>query len=187
MMNPNPGNAVHPNQILVSSQQQQKQGFVNNHGHGGQQVAMDAYGRPVHNPSKVPASATNTMANMGRSSSGGSQPQQPHQGHHQQRPQNQQQHHQQQQQRNMSLPYSQPQQKSSRSSQQQHRHSSGKPLVYITYMIIPIKEKIAIVLSRFARQTCTESLTELLCCAVYSLSQYKFVWRNGAIQWLSFL
>ena len=149
MMNPNPGNAVHPNQILVSSQQQQKQGFVNNHGHGGQQVAMDAYGRPVHNPSKVPASATNTMqqqANMGRSSSQGVKlepGQQPHQGHHhQQRPQNQQQqqHHQQQQQRNMSLPYSQPQQKSSRSSQQQHRHSSGKPLVYITYMIIPIRK-----------------------------------------------
>lgn len=146
MMNPNPGNAVHPNQILVSSQQQQKQGFVNNHGHGGQQVAMDAYGRPVHNPSKVPASATNTMqqqANMGRSSSQGVKlepGQQPHQGHHhQQRPQNQQQQHQQQQ-RNMSLPYSQPQQKSSRSSQQQHRHSSGKPLVYITYMIIPIRK-----------------------------------------------
>ena len=34
------------------------------------------------------------------------------------------------------------------------------------------KEKIAIVLRRFARQTCTESLTDLLCCVVHSLSQF---------------
>ena len=45
-------------------------------------------------------------------------------------------------------------------------------MIQMAYLLVYLsKEKIAIVLRRFARQTCTESLTELLCCVVHSLSQ----------------
>jgi len=136
MMNPNQN--LHGTQNLVSSQQMQSgQGVADNHGQGGQPVQMDAYGRPVHNPSKAPSSGGSQSATSGamhpRSSQGqqqalqqglhpGGQGSSPHQ-----RGQPQNQPHQGQS-RNMSLPYPQQQQKPPRQShqqQQQHRHSSG--------------------------------------------------------------
>ena len=64
MMNPNQN--LHGTQNLVSSQQMQSgQRVANNHGQGGQPVQMDAYGRPVHNPSKAPSSGGSQSATSG--------------------------------------------------------------------------------------------------------------------------